>query len=76
MIISKLVEKKESLITNHGDIPEDYMPIYSMLSNEPIHINEIAKKMNKSVQEITPILTIMEIEGYVSQVQTNYFINN
>ena len=74
MIISKLVEKKESLITNHGDIPKDYMPIYRMLSNVPIHINEIAKKLNSSMQEIIPILTIMEIEGYVSQVQTNYFI--
>lgn len=76
MVIGEIVYKRKSLIINHGNIPADYMPIYSMLSNEPIHINEIAKKMNKSVQEITPILTIMEIERYVSQVQTNYFINN
>ena len=47
-----------------------------MLSNVPIHINEIAKKMNNSVQEIIQILTMMEIEGYVSQVQTNYFLSN
>ena len=52
------------------------MPICSMLSNVPIHINEIAKKMNNSVQEIIQILTMMEIEGYVSQVQTNYFLSN
>ena len=44
-----------------------------MLSNIPMHINEIAIKLNKSIQEITPTIIMMELDGYIEQVQTNYF---
>ena len=52
----------------------EYMPIYNQLLEEPMHVNEIAKKANKTVQEVTVILSLMEIEGYVIQTQNNYFI--
>ena len=35
--------------------------------------NEIAKKLGKSVEKIMPILTMMELEDYIFQKQTNYF---
>lgn len=55
-------------------IEKEYLPIYELLSNRPIHINEIAKRLNTTIQEIVPIVTIMEIKEYIFQVQTNYFI--
>lgn len=55
-------------------IEKEYLPIYEILSKKPIHINEIAKRLNKGVQEIIPNITIMEIKEYIFQPQTNYFI--
>lgn len=55
-------------------IPKEYMEIYRVLSDKPIHINEIAMQLGKTIQEITPIITLMEIEEYAYQSQTNYFI--
>lgn len=53
---------------------KEYIPIYKILSTNPMHINEIAKKLNTTIQDIMPIITIMEINGYIYQVNTNYFI--
>ena len=52
----------------------EYRPIYNQLLKEPMHVNEIAKKTKKTMQEVTAILSLMEIEGYVMQTQNNYFI--
>ena len=57
-------------------IPKEYITIYKVLSGEPIHVNELAKKLTKTVQEIIPIITMMEIDGYVYQTQNNYFVRN
>ena len=53
---------------------KEYIPIYKILSTNPMHINEIAKKLNTTIQDIMPIITMMEINGYIYQVNTNYFI--
>ena len=55
-------------------IKPEYMSIYNQLLEEPMHINEIAKKTNKTVQEVIVILSLMEIEGYLIQIQNNYFV--
>lgn len=60
-LISKILPNKE------------YIQIYKILSDEPIHINEIAKRLNTSIENIMPIITMMEIEDYVFQPQINYF---
>lgn len=51
----------------------EYLEIYRLLSNKSMHINEISIKLNKSVQEITSTIIMMELEGYIEQVQANYF---
>ena len=64
-------KKTHSII---GDImSKECLSIYKILSTEPIHINDISKKLGKSIQEINSLLTIMEIDGYVYQPQTHYF---
>ena len=67
--INQIIDSKKE-----KNIEKEYLPIYELLSNKPIHINEIAKKLNMTIQEIAPTITIMEIKEYASQIQTNYFI--
>ena len=57
-------------------MPIEYLEIYKILSDEPIHINEISKRIEKPVHEISSIITMMEIDGYAFQPQTNYFMRN
>ena len=57
-------------------IPREYLQIYRVLSDEPIHINELAKRLGKPIQEVNPVITMMEIEGYAYQPQPNYFMRN
>lgn len=61
--------KKASIVKN-----KNYLMVYKMLSNMPLHINEIAIKLNKPVQEITSTIIMMEIEGYIEQIEPNYYI--
>ena len=37
---------------------------------------EIAKNLEKSINEVIPTITMLEIEGYAYQPQTNYFMRN
>ena len=69
-------ESREKIYNNKKEknIEKEYLPIYEVLSNKPIHINEIAKRLNTTIQEIVPTITIMEIKEYIFQPQTNYFI--
>ena len=74
LIYTKKVQNKQiANINKNFEFPKEYLPIYKILSDEPIHINEIAKKLSTPVQEISPVLTLMEIDGYAYQLQTNYF---
>ena len=82
-IIKNIKENKEKVVKNENKekliietIPKEYIEIYRLLSDEPIHINELAKKINKPIFEVNSIITIMEIEGYAYQPQMNYFTRN
>lgn len=55
------------------EIPKEYMPIYIMLENGPMYINEIAKSQGKTVQELSGILTLMEIEGFITRLAQNQY---
>lgn len=68
-------ESKEKLTINQLMSKEE-LEIYRVLSDEPVHINELAKKLGKPVYEVSPAITMMEINGYVEQPQTNYFRRN
>ena len=66
---------KENLTINQIMTKEE-LEIYRVLSDEPVHINELSKKLGKPVYEVSPAITLMEINGYVEQPQTNYFMRN
>lgn len=65
----KLKENKISKL----EIPKQYIEIYNILENGPMHINEIAKKQGKPVQELSGILTLMEIEGFITRFTQNQY---
>lgn len=65
----KLAENKTSKL----EIPKQYMEIYNILENGPMHINEIAKRKGSSVQELSGILTLMEIEGLITRLAQNQY---
>lgn len=57
-------------------IPKEYISIYKILENGPMHINEIAKLEQKSISELNSIMTMMEIEGYITRLASNQYKRN
>lgn len=76
-IIKDLNQKKlsESKKVNSKkiNIPKEYKSIYHLLEEKPMYINEISKKQKKSISELNGILTIMEIEGYITRLDQNQY---
>ena len=66
----ELIENKKIEVI----MKEEYREIYNILSEKPIHINDIVKKVKRPIDELNSIITMMEIEGYIVQTQTNFFI--
>lgn len=61
--------KKQVLIHN---IPSEYQEVYNILQ-ATITKEEIAIKLNKGMDEINAILTMMEVNGYIEQIGGNNF---
>ena len=74
--IRKVINKDSNKNNISNIMPKEYLQVYRALSNEPLHINELARKLEKSMNEVMPIITMLEIEGYAYQPQTNYFMRN
>lgn len=58
---------------NNSNIPAEYEEIYSVIEGNTITLNEICKKLNRKPNEISSILTFMEIEGYIEQISGQNF---
>ena len=56
-----------------SQIPKKYSLIYGLLQNGPMYINEIAKIQNMSISELNGVMTMMEIEGYVTRLDSNLY---
>lgn len=54
------------------DIPTEYKEIYEILE-EKMPREEIAIRANKDIKEVNTLLTMMEIEGYIEQVEGGIF---
>lgn len=50
-----------------------YRKVYEQLSYEKIHINEICKKTDTDISEVSGILTILELEGHIKQLPGKMF---
>lgn len=62
--------KKEKIAIN---VPKEYEEIYKEITDEPVNIEEICRKIKKDVKEISYILTMLEIEGYICSMAGRNF---
>ena len=73
----KSINKVKSNQENDGktikEIPKEYECIYEIIKEKPQHINEISKTANKSITEVTGILTMLELEDLIEQLSGNIF---
>ena len=57
-------------------IKEEYKPIYKLISNNPTNINLIYKQCNLTIPKVNYILTMLEIEGLISELPGKEFVRN
>jgi DNA processing protein len=60
-------------IKNKPELPKQELEIFKLLQSEPMDIDEIARKTDKSVVEIGTTLSIMGIKGLVTESGGKYF---
>jgi DNA processing protein len=65
--------QEKVLLEEKIEVPQEYRAIYNLLKKGTMHINEIAKEEAKSISELNSILTLMEIEGYVTRIASNEY---
>lgn len=66
--------KSTNIVNEERLVEKEYIDIYNILSNEPIHINEICKKSNLSISEVNYKLMMLEIDGNILQLPGKQFI--
>lgn len=70
----KLKKNREKKLKKEVLVNEEFKGIYNCLDNEKtIHINEIAKKLNLSVGEVSYKLMMMELENLVISLPGNNY---
>ena len=47
--------------------------MYNLITEDPIEINELAKKSNLDISELNQKITMMEIEGYIESLPGNEY---
>lgn len=80
-IIAELKIKTETIKKEKNEIeiievPEEYLPVYKYISNQPINIDEICKKTKLEISKVNCILTMLELEGYIQQLPGKNFVKN
>ena len=67
-----IYEQKEEL--KEIVVEKEFLEIYNSISYMPININNIAKKSNLSISQVTQKLLIMEIKGYIKAMPGNEYV--
>lgn len=70
----KEIKREQKIILGQESInvSREFSKIYELLEKE-MNSEEISKKINKDVAEVSSMLTIMEIEGSIEQMPGNYY---
>ena len=64
--------KSCSLLTKKTLKNKKHQFVYDLISDNPISINEICKKTNKSISVVSNSLFLLELEGYIKKVAGGY----
>ena len=54
-------------------VPDEYKPIYDLISKEPLSVDFISKKLNLNIYEVNSVLLMMELNGYVKKLPGNLY---
>ena len=86
---AKIVLKPEDILKNYNidesskniknkipsrKMPPMYTKTYECIGKNGSHINEIAKKTEKSIQIVSQELFMLELEGYVEKIPGGYYV--
>lgn len=71
--ISKNEKESRKIKEKVIDIPKEYLDIYKLISEEPTNIDELCKKSNLGIQKVNYILTMLELEGIITQLPGKMF---
>ena len=67
-------EEKKLEVQKEKNVEPEFKEIYDILNyDEPIHINEIAKKLNLSISEINAKLMMLELEEKIVSLPGNNY---
>lgn len=72
-IISKNEKESKKIKEKVIDIPKEYLDIYKLISEKPTNIDELCKKSNLEIQKVNYILTMLELEGIITQLPGKMF---
>ena len=74
--IEKTANFKQIKMNNFMErqIPDKYKKIYNLINKEGTHINNIAKKLKRPIQEINQELFMMELEGFIEKRAGGYYV--
>ena len=70
--LHKIVVNSNTLVEEQ--ISEEYKKIYSLITDIPININDIAKKSLLELREVSSKLTMLELDGKVVKLSGNMYI--
>ncbi len=66
--LEQVYEKKKKI-----KIKPEYKDLYNLMTENPIEINELAKKSKLDISELNQKITMMEIEGYIESLPGNEY---
>ena len=73
-ILNELTVEEPQEEKDEYEIKSEYKKVYDILTNTPMHINEICKKANAPMAEVNQIITMLEIDGLIRALPNNEFI--
>ncbi len=74
IVISNVSEKsqKDPHVAMLLRMTEDEQGVFELLSTQPLHFDEIVRKMGRSTSEIGSLLSMMEIKGIIKNKEGEY----
>ena len=57
-----------------NELGKEYYKIYKAIKNNPMTANELKRELKIQISEINAMLTMLELEGYITKMPGSYFI--
>ncbi len=68
------ISENKSDNTKEVLVPKEYMKVYKYIDETPISVDELCKKTKLNISNLNYILTMLELEGFISQLPGKFFV--